>query len=238
MFYSKIIIKILNFFDYFQQKKIINLINSKFSEPIIVFDVGAHHGETIQLFLKKLNLKKIYSFEASPENFRVLKKMVKKKNSDKIEIHNFGIGDKVSKSYINQTIESSSSTLNTFNSESKYLEKKLKILNIKDKNKFSHKIPINMIPLDDFIEKNKIKYIDLLKIDTEGYEFNVLKGITKYICNIKLIYFEHHYDDMIIKNYKFNDIHSLLCKKGFVKIKKSKMLFRKSFEYVYENNKI
>ena len=78
MFYSKIIIKILNFFDYFQQKKIINLINSKFSEPIIVFDVGAHHGETIQLFLKNLNLKKIYSFEASPENFRVLKKMVKK----------------------------------------------------------------------------------------------------------------------------------------------------------------
>ena len=94
-----------------------------------------------------------------------------------------------------------------------------------------------MISLDSFIEKNNIEYVDLLKIDTEGYEYNVLKGLAKNICNIKLIYFEHHYDDMIIKNYKFKDIHSLLSKKGFIMIKKSKMLFRKSFEYVYENNK-
>ena len=39
-------------------------------------------------------------------------------------------------------------------------------------------------------------------------------------------------------NYKFNDIHQILKKYGFKKILKTKMLFRKSFEYVYENNKI
>ena len=43
---------------------------------------------------------------------------------------------------------------------------------------------------------------------------------------------------MIIKDYKFNDIHQILKKYGFKKILKTKMLFRKSFEYVYENNKI
>jgi hypothetical protein len=75
----------------------------------------------------------------------------------------------------------------------------------------------------------------LLKIDTEGYEFNVLKGLSNYSHKIKLIYFEHHYDDMIIKDYKFGDINKLLKDKGFSMIKKSKMLFRKSFEYVYEN---
>ena len=42
---------------------------------------------------------------------------------------------------------------------------------------------------------------------------------------------------MIIKNYKFGDIHKLLREKGFIMIKKSKMVFRKSFEYVYENQK-
>ena len=75
----------------------------------------------------------------------------------------------------------------------------------------------------------------MLKIDTEGYEFNVLKGLSKNIKKIKLIYFEHHYDDMIIKNYKFHDINELLKKNGFIMIKKSKMIFRKSFEYIYEN---
>ena len=238
MFYSKIIIIVLNFLDYFQQKKIIKLINKKFLKPIVVFDVGAHYGETIKLFHKKLNIKKIYSFEASSENYQKLQKNISKYNLKKIKIYNYGIGKKVSKSYINQTLESSSSTINELNVNSKYFEKKLKILNIKNKNSFHYKIPINIITLDYFIEKNKIKNIDLLKIDTEGYEFNVLKGLSKHNQKIKLVYFEHHYDDMIVKNYKFGDIHKLLKSFGFVMIKKSKMLFRKSFEYVYEKQKI
>tara|TARA_B100000035_G_scaffold285351_1_gene268857 strand:+ start:19 stop:735 length:717 start_codon:yes stop_codon:yes gene_type:complete len=237
MIYSKLIIVLLNFLDYFQQKKIIKLINSKFSKPIIIFDIGAHYGETIRLFLKKLKIEKIYSFEASTQNFQVLKRKISKKNLDKVEIYNFGMGDKVSKSYINQSIESSSSTMNEVNEKSKYLKKKLKILNIRDKHVFYHKIPIQVITLDSFVEKHNIQNIDLLKIDTEGYEFNVLKGASKHSQKIKLIYFEHHYDDMIIKNYKFGDIHNLLEEKGFKMIKKSKMLFRKSFEYVYENQK-
>ncbi len=236
MFYSKIIIKLLNFFDYFQQKKIIKLINNKFLKPLVVFDVGAHHGETIRLFLKKLKIEKIYSFEASPKNFEVLKRKISKNQiNKKVEIFNLGLGDKISKNYINQVIESSSSTINQLNEGSKYFKKKKRILNVKEQDVFYHKIPISILTLDSFVEKHNVKNIDLLKIDTEGYEFNVLKGALKYSQRIKLIYFEHHYDDMIVKNYKFGDIHKLLHDKGFKMIKKSKMLFRKSFEYVYEN---
>jgi len=238
MFYSKLIIIILNFLDYFQQRKILNLIKKKFLNPIIVVDVGAHHGETINLFYKKLKLNKIYSFEASPQNYKILQKNTTKYNSKKIQIYNYGVGEKISENYINQTLESSSSTINKLNENSKYFKKKLKILNIKNKRSFQHKIPIKIITLDFFIEKNKIEYIDLVKIDTEGYEFNVLKGLAKHNDKVKLVYFEHHYDDMIIKNYKFSDIHYLLKSYGFIKIKKSKMMFRKSFEYVYENQKI
>ena len=237
IFYSKLIINILNFLDHFQQKKIIKLINSKFSKPIVVFDIGAHYGETIRLFLNKLKIQKIYLFEPSPYNFQVLKKNISKYQPNKVEIFNFGLGEKISKKYINQTVESSSSTINKINKDSKYLKRKLKILNIKNKDTFYHKLPIEVSTLDTFIEKKKIQNIDLLKIDTEGYEFNVLKGLSNYSHKIKLIYFEHHYDDMIIKDYKFGDINKLLKDRGFSMIKKSKMLFRKSFEYVYENQK-
>jgi len=237
MFYPKIIISLLNIFDFFQQKKIIKLINNKFTKPIVIFDIGAHHGETIKLFLKKLRVKKIYSFEASPNNYKVLKKKIYKNYLKKVDIYNFGIGDKISKSYINQAVESSSSTMNELNKNSKYLKRKLKILNIKDNENFYRKIPIQILTLDSFIQQHDIQNIDLLKIDTEGYEFNVLKGASKYIDRINLIYFEHHYDDMIIKNYKFSDVHKFLEDKDFKMIKKSKMLFRKSFEYVYQNQK-
>ena len=235
MFYSKLILIILNFLDYFQQKKIIELINSKFSRAISIVDVGAHYGETIKLFSKKIDIKKMYSFEASPQNFNILKKNISKKKFENVEIYNLGLGDKIENNYINQTLESSSSTINRLNKTSKYFEKKLKILKIKNKEEFYQKIPVKILTLDYFIEQNDIHQIDLLKIDTEGYEFNVLNGLSKNIKKIKLIYFEHHYDDMIIKNYKFHDINELLKKNGFIMIKKSKMIFRKSFEYIYEN---
>ena len=85
------------------------------------------------------------------------------------------------------------------------------------------------------MDDNSINSIDILKIDTEGYEFNVIKGAEIKIKKIKLVYFEHHFDDMLIKNYNFSDINDFLTKNGFKKVYKSKMPFRKSFEYIYEN---
>ena len=46
--------------------------------------------------------------------------------------------------------------------------------------------------------------------------------MVKHNQKVKLIYFEHHYDDMIIKNYKFGDIHRLLKSFSFEMIKKAK----------------
>ena len=51
-------------------------------------------------------------------------------------------------------------------------------------------------------------------------------------------HFEHHYDNMIIKDYKYKDIHKLLLDHGFQKIFKTKMPFRKSFDYIYENKNL
>ncbi len=73
-----------------------------------------------------------------------------------------------------------------------------------------------------------------MKIDTEGHELYVLYGAKKNLPKIKLIYFEHHYDDMLSKGYKFSEINDFLIQNHFVKIFKSKMYFRKTFEYIYE----
>jgi len=95
---------------------------------------------------------------------------------------------------------------------------------------------IDIINLSEFLLSKENK-IDILKIDTEGYEFNILKGISKEdFKKIKLIYFEHHYDLMIEKGYKFSDINNLLKINNFTLKYKLRMKFRKSFEYIYESN--
>lgn len=43
----------------------------------------------------------------------------------------------------------------------------------------------------DYMVSNNIDNIDFLKIDTEGYEFNVLKGFGEKLKNIQIIQFEY-----------------------------------------------
>ena len=88
--------------------------------------------------------------------------------------------------------------------------------------------------MNKYTKINSIEKIDFLKIDTEGYELDVLIGLENKIEKVRFILFEHHYHDMIKKNYTFTDIHKFLTNHNFKKIYKSKMPFRKTFEYIYE----
>ena len=93
--------------------------------------------------------------------------------------------------------------------------------------------------LVSLVHKNLTR-IDFLKIDTEGYEYEyeILLGLGNKISLVKILMFEHHYDNMIIKNYTFTDINNFLKMNNFNQIYKSKMPFRKTFEYIYKREEL
>ena len=230
----KILIFFLNLLDFVNKKKVINFFKKEISSINLFIDVGAHEGETSNLFSKYLNIKKIYCFEPSSINYKNLKKKIVKKEN--IFLFNFGLGDRDGERDFNQLEESSSSTLVELNKKSKYFLKKKKILNLFIKKKFNiFSQTVNIMKLKNFMHNHSIEYIDILKIDTEGYEMKVIKGAEEKIKNIDYIYFEHHFDDMLKKDYTLSDIHNYLVKNGFEKKIKIKMFFRKSFEYIYKN---
>ena len=135
-----------------------------------------------------------------------------------------------------QTSESSSSTFCKIDFNSKYFKRKKKILDFFNReNYIIDKQKIKLHTLENEFKKFNYNKFDILKIDTEGYEFDVILGAKDNIKKIKYIYFEHHFDSMIIKNYKFSQINEYLNKYNFKKILKIKMPFRKTFEYIYEN---
>ncbi len=225
---------ILNIFDFFTQQKILKALSKKFKNNNIsvLIDVGSHKGEYINSIKKKFKIQTIYGFEPNPDIFKILKKKIIDKN---IYIFNCGISEKRGTINFYKNLESSSSSANKLNKESKYYKKKYFLLNFFNSNEVEIKIDIDVIRLDEFYKSEKLKEIDLIKIDTEGFELKVLKSLGDKIHNIKMVHFEHHFDDMVIKNYKLTDIHNYLIKKEFVKFFKIKMKFRKSFEYLYIN---
>ena len=125
----KVFIKtILNIFDFFTQKKIINEIKSVLNNQrsISLIDVGSHKGEYISSIKKNFLIDKIYGFEPNDEIFKNLNKNF---SSDKIQLYNCGVSDKKGEVFLNKNIESSSSSINELNTNSKYYKKKFFLLN-------------------------------------------------------------------------------------------------------------
>lgn len=230
-FFAKLFLK---FFDKFTQNQIFKFIKSILNNEInVLVDVGSHCGEYINSINKNFDVNKIYGFEPNPKSYRTLLKNTKKIKN--LETFNCAADLSEGVAILNINIESSSSSINQLNEKSKYFKRKYFFFNFLKKKNFLKPTKIKTIMLGNFIEKKKLVSIDLLKIDTEGFEYNVIKGLGVNLNKIKLLHLEHHFDDMIIKNYKLTDIHNYLVKNNFKKVFKIKMKFRKSFEYVYQN---
>lgn len=233
-----LILIILRIFDYYHNRKIINFFKKKIINLNIFLDIGAHKGESVNLFINNFSINYIYSFEPSLNNYNELEKNVfnfkKKFKKINFKIYNYGFGEKKTNLILNHAIESSSSTFNKININSKYYNKKISYLK-NNKQPFFYKTLSKIDTLDNFFKEKKLSFVDIIKIDTEGYEYAILKGFIENFHKAKFIIFEHHYDNMLIKNYTFLDINELLKKNNFTKIYKSKMPFRKTFEYIYVN---
>tara|TARA_B100000575_G_C22502795_1_gene329092 strand:- start:103 stop:492 length:390 start_codon:yes stop_codon:yes gene_type:complete len=106
---------------------------------------------------------------------------------------------------------------------SNWIKNKALNFDVKPKNYINKIKKTKMFSLDSYIKKEKINSIDLLKIDTQGYEHNVLIGsknsLKKKIKNIELeIMLDNCYDtDTSIykiekvlnpKNFKIKGIYS------------------------------
>jgi len=227
------VLKALMFFDFFYKRKILLGLKKLLGNDIkIIFDVGGHSGESIFFINKNFNFLKIYTFEPLKNNFLRLKNKTKK-ISEKIVYLNCALGEKKENRTIKEMVETSSSTFNDINEKSKYYKKKIFFLGIKEKKKMYVEKKVSIDKAINIIRKFKIDKIDLLKIDTEGYELNVIKGFESNINIVKVVIFEHHYDLMISKNYTYSDINRYLINQGFHLKYKFKMPFRKTFEYIY-----
>ena len=75
-----------------------------------------------------------------------------------------------------------------------------------------------------------------MKVDTEGHEFEVLKGIKKNLKKVNIILIEFRYDHFYT-NYDNTKINNFLIKNKFLLLKKIKFPFTKWEDRFYINKK-
>ena len=227
MFSSKLLYYIANFglqnsFD----KEIGKLVKNK--KKIVVFDVGCYRGTFTRKILNSIKKKKyqFYLFDINKKVKEYISNLTKLKNIFYQEIALTNKKGLTNYNY-NSFFESAGSSLSNLVKDdhkwnySRKLILKFLFLNTKGFTKYK----VRTTTLDSFVKINKIKSIDVLKIDIEGSEYNLLLGakniLKKNRINIILV-------EIIEKKEKYHakekKILNMLEKMNFVLIKKANIL--------------
>ena len=173
------------FFDlidkYYHQRRIINFIKNQNFNIKVFLDIGSHKGTYTDLILNNFKNCKSYLFEPQKHIFKFLKKKYKKKKN--IHIFNYALSNKKSIQTLNINQHDLTSSLSKIDVKNSYLKLKAKLFSTTSKKMIFKKEKVRTQKLVDLLKSKKINNIDLLKIDTEGHELQVLKGLNNEIKN-------------------------------------------------------
>ena len=206
------------FFDiidlYYHQKRIIKFIRKKKINIKIFFDVGSHMGTYSDLILRDFKKCKVFMFEPQIAIFKKVE--IKYKNNKNIKIYNYAISDRSTLKTIYINRHDLTSGLSIFNKKSSnYIQLKAKLFGTTSSGMILKKTKVKTKKLSEIMRLNNTKKIDLVKIDTEGHEYEVLQGIQRNIKKIRYILIEFR-SDKIYLSYNPKKIHNYLIKNNFV----------------------
>lgn len=141
-----------------------------------IFDVGANDGEST---LKMAEGNLIYAFEPTPELCEIIEKKIT--NFPKYHLIPVAVSNYEGKATFNVAGQKDwgCSSLNTFSDD---LDKTW--IGRTDF-KVTHQIGVEVIRLDNFIERHGIEEIDYFHCDAQGSDLQVLEGMGKYLRIIK-----------------------------------------------------
>jgi FkbM family methyltransferase len=184
-----------------KELKYLNLIKKYFSSEPNIIDIGGFKGKWTNSVLEILPNSKISIFEPNSENFNHLEQIFS--SSSNIKLFNFGVGDKSDKQkYFDIKSHDGIREMSGFIKRELY------------NNHEFEELEIDIVNLDSLdISNDKI---DFIKIDVEGYEYNVLSGMKNMLSNSNVSFIQFEYGGTYLDaKLKLNDIISLLNDFGY-----------------------
>lgn len=183
----------------------LNHLKNKYDLEISnIAHIGAHKGQEVEEYLDVFPKVIIHLFEPQVDLFEYLKENFK--NFKNILLHNYALGSSngVSTMYISNNEGQSSSFFEPKEHLNEHPEVKF------EKGSTTYEIKV--------LDELEIEDIDLLNIDTQGYEMEVLKGSRKLLNKgIKYIILEVNKKELYEGCPQVKDVDKFLKKYGFIR---------------------
>ena len=194
-------------------KIISDILNKQKKDYLTIFDVGCFQGNFSRNLKKKIGKKhNFYLFDANP-NLDI-------KDFDYTKLA-FSDGEGFKKFYLNRFFPASGSSLKTIVLEDKLWNFTRQLITGKFGKQYDI-LEVKTESIDNFCSRKNIENIDVLKIDTEGTEFEVLIGAKNILSKTDIILIEVLDQKKIFKQ-KCNEIINFLEKRNFKKILQKNM---------------
>ena len=200
---------------------------------MIIFDIGANRGQSVRFFKSLYPSSKIYAFEPSESSFEKLRSFVANTQYSGVFLFRVAFGNSQREGIFHESDLSETSSFVLPNQDSKYLKKKNLILLQKNENSYNS-IPIQITTLDDFVSKNEINFIDIVKIDVEGFELEVIQGASNTLEQgvVQILQIENQDNDMHRSN--LYEIDSFLRARNYFFVKEISHPFGNFREILYQ----
>lgn len=165
-------------------------------ERPVIFDVGANIGQTAIAFNLSIPEAEIHSFEPFSQTFETLQKYATPLTN--VHCWQVALSATAGVLHVPQTEIEANSVMNSLTSAKT------------DDSPDAEAITVSTV--DDFCLEHRIKKIDLLKIDTEGFDLEVLKGAKEMLSqgNISSVLIETSLAPTSSRHVKFSEIEAFL----------------------------
>ena len=225
MIFKKIIKKTFNYFGLDIKRKNNNkeiklltfdeIYKEKIKKNPVIFDIGANQGQSIERFKKIFDKPVIHAFEPIKFEFEKLKKRYSEDKN--IFLNNCAVGEKNYFKDFYITAKTGNSSFNKLKSDTDWLKTRSYQFKTSLEGYTKETKSIKIITLDNYCLKNNIDKIDILKIDTQGYEDKVLEGSQQILKKeiVSSIESEIMFDDVYEKYFTFSDIEKFLNPHNF-----------------------
>ena len=146
------------------------IMEEKIETGNIVVDIGANIGlHTLNMARIVGNTGQVFAFEPDPSNFEILKKNVKINNYKNIILEQKAVGDKHGRATLYQSDNPINHRI------------------FPQIERATNQVQVELTNLDNYFDSDMIDKINFIKIDVEGMEFGVLKGMKNILKNNKKI---------------------------------------------------